>query len=410
MATFQWYDGNGGIWGYQDNNLFDITTMTTSQLVGTYNGSDGPYDPNSHAWSFEAALSGAALYTFQTGPNAGNQIYNAGTLTGLNFFNSSHSLLMSVTGLAINLPSFMALGAQGVYLWDMVTQGPNTYLGSNNSMSNGWDGDDITTGSGDDLVKAFQGDDFISDRGGADVYRGGLGFDTVNYDNWKYLTAQMISGISVNLGLGTIVGPDGKTDLVFSIESVRGTHLNDTFIGNAFDNDFMGLQGNDTFRGGLGFDTISYARDARNGGTDGVLVNLITQTAHDGFGNTDTVINIEGARGTNQNDILIDDAKDNWFRGDDGNDIFKFRGGNDQAVGGLGADNFQFLGGAFGNDTIEDFSQADGDKITIQGAVQFANLTLSQSGTDTIIDWNGNSITLWDVTASSLTAGDFVFI
>lgn len=409
MATFQWYDGNGGIWGNQDSNLFNTTTMTTSQFIGTYNGNDGPYDPYSHAWTAEATLSGASLYTYRVGPNAGTQVYNAGTITGLNYYDQSHSLLISVTGLSLDLASVAALGKQGVSLWEIVTNGSNTYLGSNDSMSNGWDGDDIHTGWGNDLVLSYKGNDFITDGGGSDIYRGGLGSDMVNYDSWKWLGAAMLSGIQANLSLGTIVGPDGNVDQVFSIEGVRGTHLSDVFVGNTADNRFEGLQGNDTFRGGLGFDVVSYNHEAQYGGTDGIFVNLTTLIARDGFGNTDSLKNIEGVRGTAQDDIFIDDANSNWFGGDNGNDLFKFHGGSDQAYGGAGADDFQFLG-AFGNDTIEDFSHADGDKITIQGAVQFANLTLSQSGTDTIIDWNGNSITLWDVTAGSLTAGDFVFI
>lgn len=298
MATFQWLDGNGGIWNYQNTTLFSPTTMTTSQLIGTYNGNDGPFDPYLHAWTSEATLSGASLYTYRVGPNAGTQIYNAGTITGLSFFDQSHSLLLSVTGLSIDLPSFATLANQGLNLWDVITRGSNVYLGSNNSLSNGWDGDDIHTGSGDDLVMAYQGNDFITDGGGADVYRGGQGYDQVNYGDWKWLGGQMVSGIQANLALGTIVGPDGKVDQVFSIEDVRGTQLGDVVFGNASDNWFEGLQGNDTLRGGLGYDIVSYAMDAYYGGTDGVRVNLANLVARDGFGTFDSLKNIEGARGT----------------------------------------------------------------------------------------------------------------
>ena len=410
MAIFTWQDGNRGIWGYQDSNLFDITTMTTTNLQGQYNGNDGPYSPDNHAWSFEATLSGASLYTIQEGPNAGNQVYNGGTITGLNFFDNTHSLLVSVSGLALDLASFMTLGSQGVYLWDYISAGAHTYIGSNDSMGNGWDGDDIRTGSGRDLVKARGGDDFITDLGGADVYRGGTGFDTVTYDTWQYYSSQVKSGITADLSQGWIKGPDGKTDLIYSIEEVRGSFLKDVFIGNAADNRFMGLQGDDVFRGGAGHDRVSYHRDASRGGTDGVFVDLANGTARDGFGNTDTLKNIEGARGTDERDTFIDNAKDNFFRGEGGNDIFKLHGGNDFVIGGAGADEFQFLGGAFGIDTIQDFSQGDGDLIVIEGPTGIGDLTISQNGIDAVIDFGGNTIILENFNSANLGAGDFMFV
>ncbi len=46
----------------------------------------------------------------------------------------------------------------------------------------------------------------------------------------------------------------GGVDAFFSIEVVRGTELNDTVIGDASDNSFRGLKGNDSFDGGDGTD------------------------------------------------------------------------------------------------------------------------------------------------------------
>lgn len=410
MAVYTWQEGNGGVWAYSDLGLFDITTMTTTGLQGQYNGGDGPYDPFSHAWSVEASLSGASLYTIQEGPNAGSQAYNGGRITGLDFYDNAHNLLVSVSGLSLNLAAFMTLGAQGSYLWDYISARGSTFIGSMNSMGNGFNGDDIRTGAGNDTVLARGGDDFITDLGGSDVYKGGGGFDTITYDNWQWYTSLVKSGITANLAQGWIRGPDGKIDHVYSIENVRGTFLRDTFIGNAQDNSFVGLQGNDVIRGGAGFDIVRYDLDERRGGTDGVLVNLAAQTARDGFGNTDTLSAIEGARGTNQKDIFIDNGRDNFFRGEGGNDIFRLHGGSDHVIGGSGADEFQFLGGAFGDDTIEDFSQGDGDLIVIQGPAGMGDLTISQNGSDAVIDYGANSITLQNFNAGSLSAGDFLFV
>jgi Ca2+-binding RTX toxin-like protein len=293
----------------------------------------------------------------------------------------------------VDLASFMTIAANGIFVWDYVATGKNTFIGSNDSMSNGWDGDDIVTGSGKDLVKARGGDDYITDKGGSDIYKGGSGWDIVTYDNWQYYAGQVKSGIKANLEKGWIEGPDGKTDKIYSIEEVRGTFLKDVFIGNSKDNAFVGLQGNDVFKGKGGFDTVSYHRDERRGGTDGVIVDLANKTARDGFGNTDTLKSIEGARGTNQDDVFIGNGKDNWFRGDDG------------------ADEFQFLGGAFGYDVIQDYDHGEGDMIVFKGGpANFAALTISQNGSDAEIDWAGNTIVLRDYDSNDLTAGDFMFI
>lgn len=410
MAVYRWHDGNGGIWGYQEFPYFDVTSMTTTVLQGQYNGNDGPYDPFSHAWSLDASITGASLYTIQEGPDAGNQVYNGGTVTGFDYYNNASQLLISITGLSIDLASFYNFASQGFYLWDYVATGKNTFIGSNDSMGNNWDGDDIVTGSGKDLVKARGGDDYITDKGGADVYKGGAGSDTVTYDNWQWYSGLVKSGIVANLTKGWIEGPDGKTDTVVSIENVRGTFLEDVFIGNAENNRFVGMQGDDVFKGKGGFDMVQYHRDANRGGTDGVIVDLANKTARDGFGNTDTLKSIEGAYGTRQNDVFIDDGKDNWFGGDDGDDVFKFHGGNDGAEGGAGADEFQFLGGAFGRDEIEDYNQGEGDSIVIEGPANFAALTISQNGSHAEIDWAGNTIVLLNFDSNNLTAGDFTFI
>ncbi|MFM2357026.1 MAG: hypothetical protein RLZZ528_2762, partial [Pseudomonadota bacterium] len=106
---------------------------------------------------------------------------------------------------------------------------------------------------------------------------------------------------------------------------------------------------------------------------------------------------------------LIDSTGDNYLEGRDGDDIFKLSGGNDDVDGGAGADDFQFYG-AFGDDLIYDFSQGDGDIITIEGPASFAALTITQNGSDTEIAYNGNTITLENFTATNLGAGDFVFV
>jgi VCBS repeat-containing protein len=87
-------------------------------------------------------------------------------------------------------------------------------------------------------------------------------------------------------------------------------------------------------------------------------------------------------------------------------------GGDDLLIGLGGADTFKFASG-YGHNTIKDFSHSDGDKIDLTGVTGvhgINDLQITPSGADTIIDLgNGDSLTLANVSAASLVAGDFVF-
>ena len=83
--------------------------------------------------------------------------------------------------------------------------------------------------------------------------------------------------------------------------------------------------GNDTLNGGLGFDYADY----RNASAS-VTVNLGTRTSS-GADGVDTLIGIEGARGSGFNDTLIGSAADNRLDGAGGQDSLNGGGGVDYA-------------------------------------------------------------------------------
>jgi len=97
-----------------------------------------------------------------------------------------------------------------------------------------------------------------------------------------------------------------------------------------------------------------------------------------------------------------------------GADTIDGGGGNDILTGGSGADAFVFTHPG-GQSVITDFSHAQGDTIDLKALHLFFSLAgvlaaSTQSGADTVIDLGGgNSITLQNVTRTSLTAADFVF-
>lgn len=416
MPKFTYYDGNQGV--HRFNNLnreyYNTTAWTAAGATMIYNGNDGPYDPAFHPYRAELTFKNAVEHTYETGPKAGDTTFIGGHLTAIRFYDDTGKLVMKVTGLKIDL-SWLSADYENNNLWQLMNvvyaKGSTIYGSADSSgPSSDWDGDDIFTTLGNDKVYAKGGNDFITDLGGRDVYNGGGGRDTVSYEESYWRPELVKRGLKVDLQKGKITGFDGKVDTVKSIENVRGTFKNDKFYGDKKDNGFMGLGGNDYFNGRGGFDYVDYRKDADRGGYDGVKVNLKEGTARDGFGKTDTLVSIEGAGGTDFDDVFRDNKKDNYFRGRDGDDRFILTKGDDYVRGDDGADTFVFRNDNWHHDTIEDFDDTEGDKIELNHATQFSDLTIIQDGDNTVIEYLGNSITLQDFTATDLDAGDFIFV
>jgi len=303
----------------------------------------------------------------------------------------------------------------GFTAWQMVTHAPSTIYGSVDASGPGHagTGDVLDTGTGNDTVYAYGGDDYLKDQGGADLYNGSYGFDTLSYEGWFFKPQFLLRGVDADLALGTVIGPDGLTDRIFGIEAVIGTWKGDALKGNGFANKFSGLAGVDRIDGRGGFDMVSYAADAGQGGTDGIKANLALGTVRDGFGNTDRIISIEGVEGTAARDLFIDSASNTFFDGAAGNDQFIFGSGNDTAIGGRGADLFTFNGTAYDDDTIRDFSPIEGDKINFAAAERFAELhffAIKVNGVDAVnVQFGSGSVTLLGQTLAGLHAADFGF-
>ena len=215
--------------------------------------------------------------------------------------------------------------------------------------------------------------------------------------------------------------------------------------------DFLtGGMGNDTLNGGGGeeFDTAVYT-DAPAPATEGdfaVIANLQTGIAQDGFGNTDTLIDIENLEGSSHSDRLIGNAEDNILdsgAGDDeliangGNDVILAGSGADTIDGGAGIDTMTYLDAAnpvyinLSNQNIPVNSNAflspetripiflpantglggDGrdDVIinveNIQGSIYDDTLVASNSGSGTIDGYEGNDIIFANSQPDILTAG-----
>ncbi len=414
MAKFQWFDGNLGFYGYDKLTNYSETGRS---VTGMALGYDGVPDPAVFAARIELTYTAYKSYVVEDGPDAGTERVTAGVLTGVRYLDEAGGVLLNISKLSVALPVFLATLARSdaFAAWAMVTHGAATITGSNDASGPGQagTGDVIDTGAGADKVAALGGDDYLQDRGGADRYDGGTGFDTVSYDGWFFTPALVSRGISADLVLGQITGPEGAVDMVIGVEAVTGTFRADLIKGNALANRFEGFAGSDTLDGRGGFDMVSYGREAGQGGSDGIRVNLSSGTLRDGFGNLDHLISIEGIEGSALRDVFFDNAQDNYFNGGAGNDLLQFGGGNDTGHGAAGADTFVFQGTGFGDDTIDDFSTGQGDHIRFDAATSFGQLQISAVAVDghqaAFVQFGAGSVTLLGLTAGLLHASDFGF-
>ena len=118
---------------------------------------------------------------------------------------------------------------------------------------------------------------------------------------------------------------------------------------------------------------------------------------------TDTLSGIENVVGSNDADVII---------GNDGANRLEGLSGDDELTGGLNADVFVFgPADTPSNDTVSDY--ADGEDLFDVSAFGFSNLGdigVAQQGNDTVLTFAAdNTVTLANVDAGDIDAGDFLF-
>jgi Ca2+-binding RTX toxin-like protein len=206
--------------------------------------------------------------------------------------------------------------------------------------------------------------------GGDDTITGAsrIGFAT----RVDYSTNTSLQAVSVNLGTGTAFDGRGGTDTLVRVDQVFGGLGDDTLLGGGQERSasggffelFRGNSGNDTIDG-AGTDTVVGAAgaDRVNYGNSqaAVIVNLMTGTASDGFGFTDTLRNIDQVEGSDFRDTLVGGAT------------------NHRLIGGAGDDSL--VGGTSG-------VEASYQNATVAVVANLATGTASdgQGGTDTLLN------------------------
>jgi VCBS repeat-containing protein len=187
--------------------------------------------------------------------------------------------------------------------------------------------------------------------------------------NWLSFDGTDFSGTPTAIDGGTFTVEITATDdfgdsdfITFDITvagDIVGTAGIDNLFGNASANLIQGLGGNDRIAaslggdvidGGTGTDTISFINT-----TQGVTVNLQTQSSSSVETGNDLLISIENVIGGSGNDNITGDGNNNILIGRGGGDVIDGGAGDDVLGGGTG---FNRLIGGAGNDII--FATATG--------------------------------------------------
>ncbi|NEP19932.1 MAG: calcium-binding protein [Leptolyngbya sp. SIO4C1] len=189
--------------------------------------------------------------------------------------------------------------------------------------------------------------------------------------------------------------------------------------------DLIGTPGDDTLEGAAEGDTVAgdLGNDIITGGDgDDILRGDLNSRSpqDDVAGGNDIIFGGEGndrIGGKAGNDVLSGDAGDDMIWGDAGDDILMGVTGNDVLVGdnfsnGSGSDLFVF-GNGDGTDTILDF-EVGIDRIgLVEGELTFADLSLTQEGSHTLLGVSSSGETLAvlnNVLASALDASSFAIV
>ncbi len=302
----------------------------------------------------------------------------------------------------------------------------------------GFGGDDTLTGI-ERIGGSAHDDTLIGDTNKND-FEGRLGDDSIDGgvgggDKVRYTHAS--GSVTVNLETGLTSGADGN-DTLSGIEHIVASDYGDSLTGLSTEwSNMVGNKGHDTMTGFLtAMTVVSYWDDPT-----GVTVDLDAGTATDGWGDTDTLINISGVQGSNYGDSLTGNANGNFFDGHEGDDTIDGAGGVDtisffdatsgvdanlttgvvedgqgttdtvsniEAVDGsiyddtiTGSDDLNILAGGDGNDSILGM----GDNDLIDGGI--GNDTIyGGTGWDTIQGYDGNDYIYGGEGTDSIDGGD----
>ncbi|ACA16189.1 metallophosphoesterase [Methylobacterium sp. 4-46] len=260
-------------------------------------------------------------------------------------------------------------------------------------------GDDaLVGGDGSDSLFGGAGNDWLVGEAGDDALVAGEGSDSLfGGDGADWLAGEA--------GDDALVGGEG-TDSLF------GGDGNDWLVGEGGDDLLIGGEGNDSLFGGAGADWLEgqAGDDALVGGEgDDVLRGGEGNDWLDGEAGNDVLVGGAG------NDGLRGGDGADWLVGEAGSDTLSGGAGDDVLFGGAGSDTIQYASGD-GRDVVRDFVTGGAERDVVAfgpglfGSFAAVQAATQQVGADVVITASaGNTLTLQNVQASSLSAENFTF-
>lgn len=342
-------------WAANANIAFQQVTATAGANITFDTGAiDGPNNTLAvcnYSYSGQRFLS--ADIPFDTGEGWRSSGSTVASTSGVNLF----IVALHEIGHALGLDHYNDTPAvMNAYLDRSVTDLTTSDLDGIHALYGTAPGTVTSTGSlgrliqGTDAADQLQGDsgsDTINGNGGADIIRGNAGQDVVH------------GGAGDDL----IYGGSGPGDPLDAADVLFGDEGSDTIFGNA---------GDDVIYGGRGVSDPTDGSDAIYGGLGNDVI----------FGN-------------GGNDVLF---------GNEGNDTLFGGAGNDVLEGGSGADRYVFEANS-GIDLVRGFSQAEGDRISLQGQT-YALVTRSDGAAQLNLS-GGGQIILAGVVARAVNSSYF---
>ncbi len=303
--------------------------------------------------------------------------------------------------------------------------------GGNDSYTGTAAAEEIYAQTGDDTVDAAGGDDSLFGEGGHDWLRGGDGNDNL-------FGAAGNDTLDGGAGIDYIDGGTG-TDTIVMRSGYGYDYVADFVAGNGGDViDLYQFSGMSNLTTVLSYATQSGSNTVIDfgGGTGLTLANVqktalteanfrFAATVTTGTSAADVLVGTSANNillGLDGNDTLLGDAGDDSLEGGagtdqlfagTGNDTVLSGSGNDYIELGGGSDTFVFKGGD-GFDFVSDFVLSS-DVIDLRSWTTIHSLSdlqavMTQSGSNAVISLQSDDgITLANVTASSLTASNFIF-
>jgi hypothetical protein len=323
-AAHNWFDG-----GIAGSDTVDYSADTTGVTVDLFHtdgtGTSGGLAEGDILTNIANVIGGSGDDTFIA--NAAQNSFEGGG--GINTVSYQDSTSASGTGVTVDLSATDGSGTGG-----------NFALGDKFSNIQ-------------NVIGSTFNDTFVASSV-ANKFTGGGGSDTVSY-----ASAFSADGLGVTVDLSTVDGTDtgighgsgdayAQGDTYISVQNAIGSIYDDTFIAGALAN---------TFTGGGGSDTVSYADSA-----DAVTVDLVNGVGVGGDAQGDQYIGIENVIGSAQDDTIIDSLAANVIDGGTGSLHNRVSYADSVSAPGIAAGVTVDLTATDGSGTFGGY--ADGDKLS----------------------------------------------